>query len=156
MVPPTLYHFFDIGVSRSHRTLLTLCIFSLLPRHLPVFSSSHRLLSSGPTVRVCLCDTASHNLSCPYNHLTDHIAITSVGSPFSHRRRFTSALGTYPEKPTISFSLTHKSPGTPPFRSPQPYLSPPVLNPNNAVLSGRSTSPPSWLSSKRFFCGLAP
>lgn len=113
----------------------------LLFRHL-VFSSSHRLLSSDPTIRVCLCGTAVTQSSCPYNHLTGNIAIIAVGLPSSHRRRFTSALSTYPENPRVLFSHTHKSSGTSPSRPPQPYLSTPILNPNNGVLQGEVSLPP--------------
>jgi len=106
------------------------------------FSSSHRLLLSDPATRVSLCDMVVTRSPCPYNHLTDHIATTRVGLSFSYPRRFTAALGTYREKPTRPISHTHKSSGIPPSHSPQPYLSTPILNPNNAVISGRSPSPP--------------
>lgn len=93
---------------------------------------------------------------CPYNHLTGYVAIIPVGFSFSRRRRFTSALGTYPENPTRLISHTHKSSGTSPSCSLQQYLSTPILNPNNAVLMGRNPSPSFWLSSKRFSLRLGP
>ncbi|KAF9653465.1 hypothetical protein BDM02DRAFT_1925037 [Thelephora ganbajun] len=53
------------------------------------FFSSHRLLLSDSATRVYLCDTTVAQSSCPYNHRTDHIAITPVGLLFSHPHRFT-------------------------------------------------------------------
>jgi len=49
---------------------------------------------------VYLCDTAVTQSSRTYTHPTGNISIIQVGPPFSHPRRFMTALGTYPENPT--------------------------------------------------------
>ena len=97
--------FFDTGVSRSHRTLLTLCLSPLLSQHLLSSSSSHRLFY--PIRRpACIRVTwLSHN---PHVHaliLTDHISITPVGLLFSHPRRF--ARHSVHNQKTLRVSFSH-------------------------------------------------
>ena len=137
--PPALYHF------PWHRNIPTglIELFSLMSLLFAVstsrFSSSHRPHLSDPTIRVYLCDMAV-TFSRPYNHLADPISITPVGSPFLNFRRFTTALSTYPEKPTrlISHAQIIR------------YLSFPLAptifihsdpNPKNAVLGEKFYSP---------------
>lgn len=71
------------------------------------FSALPRPVDSFYPIRlpVYLCVTAVTQSSRTYTHPTDNIAITQVGPPFSHPRRFMTALGTYPENPTrLTFS----------------------------------------------------
>ena len=141
--PPALYHF------PWHRNIPTglIELFSLMSLLFAVstsrFSSSHRPHLSDPTIRVYLCDMAV-TFSRPYNRLADPISIPPVGSPFLNFRRFTTALRTYPEKPT-RLIFTHKSFGTSPSHSLRPYLSTPIQT-RRMRSSGRNSTPLFWLS----------
>jgi hypothetical protein len=85
-----------------------------------------------------------------YNYFADPISVTPVGPFFSHPRRFTTALCTYPENPTRLISSMHKSFG-PLLPACPDHIYPLRSEPEDRDRLLRRYSSSVWLSSRRSF-----